>query len=164
MASATSLTGRTSALSALRVDVEHQQPTADPHERQRGRIGRSEPEAVPRPQDVRGDRARFLGSVHGASRFFTSEQRAAEYWDVVRSQYGSRWAEFLADTLLGGVASRGPSLGSASFERLVTFCVLLGQRGLAQELVEEMVTRALELVSPVVLPVPGWVQLPQETP
>jgi hypothetical protein len=100
---------------------------------------------------------RAYRELNGWSRYFASDERAAEYWEEVKKHYGGRWAEILGDTILGGIASRGPAVGSASFERLVAFCVTMGQRDLAHELVEEMVTRALELVSPVSLPVPEWV-------
>ena len=80
-----------------------------------------------------------------------------KYWDAVKAHYPTRWAEFLGDTILGDTALRGTALGHFTFERLVLYCLMMGQRHLAGQLVEEMVNRSLELVSPLQLPTPGWV-------
>jgi hypothetical protein len=101
---------------------------------------------------------RAYRELNGWNRFVASEERASKYWVIVKANYPTKWAEFLADTILGDVASRGPALGYASFQRLVAYCMMMGQRRLAGEFVEEMVRRSLELVSPLTFPTPGWVR------
>jgi hypothetical protein len=99
--------------------------------------------------------------LNGWNTYGSSEERASKYWNAVKRHYPSRWAEFLGDTILGDVESRRPAFGSASFERVVSYCMMMGQRQLAGELVEEMVKSSLELVSPLTFPTPGWV-LPEQ--
>ena len=60
------------------------------------------------------------------------------------------------DSVLHGRPGSGQSIGHGSYVRLIKYCLFMGQGGLAERLVQTMVTRALELVSPVTLPRPDW--------
>ena len=100
---------------------------------------------------------RAYREANGWNRFGASNEQALKYWDAVKAHYPTRWAEFLGNTILGDTALRGTALGHFTFERLVLYCLMMGQRHLAGQLVEEMVNRSLELVSPLQLPTPGWV-------
>jgi hypothetical protein len=100
---------------------------------------------------------RAYRELNGWNKFVASEPQASKYWEVVKAHYSTRWADFLGDTILGDIALRGPTLGSGSFKRLVSYCMMMGQRQLAGQLVEEMVKRSLELVSALQFPTPGWV-------
>jgi hypothetical protein len=104
-----------------------------------------------------GHLVRTYREAHGWNRFWASSGSASGYWQAVKAHYAARWAEFLGDTLLGETASREPALGSGTFDRLVKHCEMMGQRELGGQLVEEMVDRSLELVSPLQLPTPRWV-------
>lgn len=90
------------------------------------------------------------------SRFWASDEQASKYWEAVKTHYPTHWARFLADTILENTASGGPALGHDAFKRLVLYCLMMGQRSLASQLVETMVNGSLELVSPLQLAIPGW--------
>jgi AAA ATPase domain len=99
---------------------------------------------------------RAYQDASGWNRFWVSKERVSKYWDEVRTHYPARWADFLSETLLGNTESRDPNLGHFAFERLILYCLTMGQQHLADQLVDEMVTRSLEFVSPIQFPTPAW--------
>jgi hypothetical protein len=106
---------------------------------------------------------RAYREAHGWNTYWASNELASNYWDEVRTHHPTQWANFLSDTIIEDSPSRGAGLGHSTFERLVMYCMLMGQRKLAGQLVEEMVNRSLELVSPLQFPTPGWVSPEQST-
>lgn len=94
---------------------------------------------------------------HGWSRYRLNEETAAERWQVVWDHHPQNWYDFLRDTLLSDEPRLGRFVGHDSFGRVVRYLLLVGQRELARQLIDEMVKRSLELVSPLTFKAPGWV-------
>jgi hypothetical protein len=100
-----------------------------------------------------------------ASWYWTSvpEGEVTPLWEEVRVHYRRGWLVFLRETIrrFGTVANpaepwRGTSFGHGGFERLVKFCLAIGERGLALEVAESVVNHSLEYVSPLRFPPLPW--------
>jgi hypothetical protein len=76
---------------------------------------------------------------------------------LIKRHYPDRWREFLQLTLVQAPTWLTSSFSHGGFRRLIEYCLLMGQRDLAQSLIDQMVERSLELVSMLLLPTPEWV-------
>ena len=92
-------------------------------------------------------------------------------WDEVRLHYRRQWLTFLRDTIrqYGSIETpsepwRGTSFGHGGFERLVKYCLALGERDRAFEVAESIVRHSLEYLTPLRFPTPSWIPAKQEGP
>lgn len=90
---------------------------------------------------------------HGWSHYFTSKEKAANRWQIVKQHYRDRWFDFIKDTVTYGE----PSIDRLSILRIVEYCLLMDQPQLATSIMEKVVDTALDFVSPIALPQPGWI-------
>jgi hypothetical protein len=87
--------------------------------------------------------------------YYYPKEEAERRWEHIRRLYPERWYDFLHDTL-DETVQRYASIGHDLFARIIEYCLLMGQPALAREIIDVLVSGALELVSPVVLPIPSW--------
>jgi len=94
---------------------------------------------------------------NGWNWYLSRQDEAEQRWRMLKQYYPEKWQAFLQDTLLQMPLWRSGSFSHMEFRRLIEYCLFMGQRDLAQRLVEQMVKRSLELVSMLPLPTPDWV-------
>ena len=94
---------------------------------------------------------------HGWIRYSSAEERAVRRWEVVKEYHHDRWFDFMSETICHGELWKGHSIGHSSYVRLVKYCLFMGQKKLAENLLQAIVTAGLEILSPVTLPTPAWV-------
>jgi hypothetical protein len=99
---------------------------------------------------------------HGWSTYFTAKEEAIKRWEIVRSQYSTKWLQFLMDSL-GPRSDQSPNafvVSSVGVLRVVEYLIHVDQLAQARELAEHLVTVSLELTVPVTLPIPDWAVAP----
>ena len=91
-------------------------------------------------------------------RLFTHKEEAVRRWEIIRKRYPDRWFRFIQDTMTStyGKPWRGLTV-HGQFARLVEYCLFMDQPELAKQVSEQVIASILELVSPLTLPTPGWV-------
>jgi hypothetical protein len=82
--------------------------------------------------------------------------RASRRWEIVRSSYPDRWLDFMTESLKIEDKYSLAHFGKDRFQRMISYCIFMDKKDLAEKLMETAVGFALELVSPIQLPVPGW--------
>lgn len=95
---------------------------------------------------------------YGWSRYFTYKEEALRRWRIVKNHYPDRWFSFLQDTMKAtyGEPWRGLTIYDR-FVRLIEYCLFMGQTESAKQISEQVIAGTLELVSPLLLPTPEWV-------
>jgi len=93
------------------------------------------------------------------NRYSTREESAVQRWELVKRLYPNRWFDFFKDSIASeyGDPWHDLWLSHHRFARLVNYCLLMGQREVAQQVAAQMIASSLELVSPLRLPTPAWV-------
>jgi len=95
----------------------------------------------------------------GWSRNYTSENEAIRRWKIVKQDYPDKWLDFIKDTMK---SAYGNELNFSVHERvvrLVKYCIFMEQIDLAKQIAEQVVASVLELVSPINLPIPEWLDI-----
>ncbi len=95
----------------------------------------------------------------GWSRYYTSEDEAIRRWEIIKQDYPDKWFDFIKDTMK---SVYGNELNFSVHERvvrLVKYSIFMGQIDLAKKIAEQVVKSVLELVSPIDLPVPEWLDV-----
>lgn len=97
------------------------------------------------------------GRNNGWRKYWGPREYAVQRWEIVKQRYPERWFEFLVESMrLEDEIARAP-FGKEKIQRIVQYCIFMGQPEMARE-IGEIVTRFVsELVSPLDLPRPGWV-------
>lgn len=98
----------------------------------------------------------------GWSRYYTDEDEAIRRWEIVKRNYPDKWLEFIKDTMK---SIFGNELNFSIHERvvrLVKYCIFMGQIDLAKKIAEQVVASVLELVSPIDLPMPEWLDMNEQ--
>ena len=93
---------------------------------------------------------------HGWRSYWTAADKARERWKIVKARYPERWFEFLQDTIHDRGSRGSIAVGHGTFERMVEYCLFMDQLDMARGIVERTISLALQLVSPLSLPVPEW--------
>jgi hypothetical protein len=97
-------------------------------------------------------------TMHGWDQYFASKERATRRWEIVRKYYPDRWFQFIQDTMRSRHGEPWRNLTCYErFVRLVGYCFFMEQSDLAKEVAEQVINSTLELVSPLKLPIPDWV-------
>lgn len=97
---------------------------------------------------------------YGWDEYMTRRENATHRWKYVRDLYRDKWFEFLATTLVPKYREdRGIFVYPRMFGRIVDYCLFMGHTELAKHVTSQILDSALELVSSVDLPQPGWVPL-----
>ena len=94
----------------------------------------------------------------GWSRYY-SEDDAIRRWEIIKQDYLGKWLDFIKDTMK---SSYGDELNFSVHERLVRlvkYCIFMEKIDLAKKIAEQVVESVLELVSPIDLPVPEWLDV-----
>ena len=96
----------------------------------------------------------------GWARYFTQKESAAARWEEVKQRHPNKWFDFIRDSFVGDHAEtlHGVFISHHQVSRLVEYCLLLGQRELALEISEGLVRSAMEVVSPICLTEPEWLE------
>jgi len=94
---------------------------------------------------------------HGWNRFFHREEDTIRRWEAVRDHYSERWFAFVVDSIQrdSGEPWEGLSVTDAVL-RLTKYCVFMGRPQEAAQIAQQVVKSILELVSPLRLPNPTW--------
>lgn len=116
---------------------------------------------------TRGKNAAFPSLVkahterYGWGRYFYSKEEAIKRWKVVRQHYPDRWYQFVVDTM--GAEGEVPWEGFSVQDRvarLVEYLIFMKQPQLAADITRRITRTIVELVSPLRLPVPPWINEP----
>ena len=88
----------------------------------------------------------------GWSRYLTYKEESLRRWEIIKKHYSDQWFRFMQDTMKSAYGTV-----YEQFVRLVEYCLFMGQIELARQVSKQIVDSTLELVSPLMLPIPGWV-------
>jgi hypothetical protein len=105
---------------------------------------------------------KWLGAAHvdgyGWDEYMTRRDSAVQRWQYMKNLYNDRWFEFLATTLTPKYREeRGIVIYPRMFRRVIEYLLFMEQTEIAKNVTRQMIASALELVSPLNLPQPGWV-------
>jgi len=95
----------------------------------------------------------------GWTRYFYKTEEAIERWEMIQRYYPERWYQFLKDTLRG--EHEEPWQGftvEGRITRIVQYCIFMKQKRLAKTIVDKLTAGILDLVSPLNIETPVWVQ------
>ena len=91
----------------------------------------------------------------GWQSYWSAEKRARERWEIVKALYPERWYQFFMDTVKDRKGRGKFAIGHGTIRRTVEYCLFMEQCDVAREIIERIEELALQLVSPLNLPVPG---------
>ena len=94
---------------------------------------------------------------NGWNWYLSNQNEVEQRWQILKQHYPDHWQGFLQQTLVQAPAWRQSSFSHWGFRRLIEYCLLMGQHDLARSLIDQMVARALELVSMLPLPALEWI-------
>lgn len=96
---------------------------------------------------------------YGWNRYWTSKDKATRRWEIVKRHYPDKWSDFIVDTSVSDRDVPWQRLGFYErFERLIEYCLVMGQTELARQITMKVMDVMSGLVSPLALPMPEWVQ------
>lgn len=95
-------------------------------------------------------------AAYGWYQYLSRREQTEQLWHSVKQLYAKKWFTFITDTIEQDKPWPGLTIGQGMIVRLVEYLLYMNQRDVAQQLIEHAVLAALELVSPVALPVPDW--------
>jgi hypothetical protein len=98
----------------------------------------------------------------GWTHYWSEEEKSRKWRGLLLQYYPDRKKQFLLDTLRTKGAQNEKKLGVVPFDwvRLIEFFIQCGDTEAARKMVNQMVSSASELVSPLSLPVPPWAIIP----
>lgn len=86
------------------------------------------------------------------------EEMSVKQMEMVKKYYPSKWLDFILETINSPSGEPWSRLNIYNrFPRLISYCILLGQTGVAEEITQIVINFAIDLISPLKLPVPEWV-------
>jgi hypothetical protein len=94
---------------------------------------------------------------NGWNWYLSRQNEVEQRWEMIKQHYPLRWKEFLQQTLIQAPSWRTIPFSHWGFRRLIEYCLFMDQHNLAQSLIDQMVTRSLELISMLPLSIPEWV-------
>lgn len=90
--------------------------------------------------------------------YLHSDEKIEFIWKEIKRLYPERWYDFIRDTAYSFYDTDEATIfGRDTVKRLVKYLLLMGQKELAKDVLEQAVRAVLELVSPVELPPVEWV-------
>jgi hypothetical protein len=97
------------------------------------------------------------GRNNGWRKHWGSRTNSLHRWEIVKQRYPKRWVEFLISSMaLEDDVTRAP-VGKERIQRMIQYCIFMGQHEMAKELAEVVTQFICELISPLTLALPGWV-------
>jgi len=98
---------------------------------------------------------------YGWDRYFSSREQALRRWQMVKEHYPDQWLGFIRDTMRHSYGEPWRDLSIYNrFVRLGEYCLFMRQTELARQVSGRVIASTAELVSPLSLPTPGWVNKP----
>ena len=95
---------------------------------------------------------------YGGNRYWTSKDKAVRRWEIVKQHYPDKWFDFIVNTSISDRDVPWQRLGFYErFERLIEYCLFMGQTELAKQTTTKVLGVVSGLVSPLALPMPEWV-------
>jgi len=95
----------------------------------------------------------------GWSRYYTSEDEAIRRWVIIKQDYPDKLFDFIKDTMKSVYGNELNFSVNERVVRLVKYFIFMEKTDLAKQIAEQVVTSVLELVSPISLPVPEWMEV-----
>lgn len=92
----------------------------------------------------------------GWQSYWSAAEKARERWKTVKELYPERWFQFLRDTIRDRNGRDKIAIGHGTIRRMVEYCLFMEQCDVARDIIERTDSLALQLVSPLNLPVPEW--------
>ena len=89
---------------------------------------------------------------HGWNHYYTEVNKSIKRWEIVRRTFSKQWFEFLART----VTLDKVSLDKLMLVRIVDYCFFMKKPELALAVTQQAVDTTLQLVSPIPMPHPNW--------
>lgn len=98
----------------------------------------------------------------GWAHYWSEEEKSRKWRNLLLQFYPDRKKQFLLDTLRtqGTQNENKLAIGPYNWVRLIEFFIQCGDINTAHDMVNQMVSSASELVSPLSLPVPPWATIP----
>jgi len=94
---------------------------------------------------------------YGWNLYWTRKEKAINRWNIVKNIYPDKWFDFIIDSLEPLIKKRW-GYSTDSFVRLVEYCFYMEKPELAKKIANQAVDSTLELVSPLELPEPEWLE------
>jgi hypothetical protein len=86
------------------------------------------------------------------------EEQSIKQLEMVKKYYPSKWLDFIVETIKSPSGEPWSRLNIYNrFPRLISYCILLGQTGVAEAITQIVIKFAIDLISPQKMSVPGWV-------
>jgi len=95
---------------------------------------------------------------HGWGRYWNTRDRSVRRWDAIKEHYPAKWYDFIVDTMISDPIIPWRRIGfHERFCWLIEYCVYQGHTDVATAVVRAVLGLVHELVSPITLPIPQWV-------
>lgn len=95
---------------------------------------------------------------HYGWRYYYAREDAVKRWEFIKKDYPERWYNFILDTIKAPYGAPWREVSAQDLlVRLVDYCIFMGQTKLAKQISEQVISSTLELLSPLNLPTPEWI-------
>lgn len=95
---------------------------------------------------------------HYGWRYYYGKEDAVKRWKIVKEVYPERWFDFILNTFKAPYGNPWREVSvHGILVRLVDYCIFIGETELAKRIAEQSISSVLELVSPLSLPIPEWI-------
>lgn len=95
----------------------------------------------------------------GWSKYYAREDEAILRWKIVKQDYPEKWLDFIKDTMKSAYGNELDFSIHERVVRLVKYSIFMNQIDLAKKIAGQVVTNVLELLSPIDLPRPEWLDI-----
>lgn len=96
---------------------------------------------------------------HGWNRYSSSDEKKKKYWNIIKIDYPNKWHQFLLETL--DPTKNIPWYQLSVFtnvKRINKFLIEIGEITASEQLLKQIVKSTIELVSPIHIPLPSWME------
>jgi hypothetical protein len=87
---------------------------------------------------------------------FSDKEQEIKRWAAIKKYYPDKWFQFIVDTLEPTINNRWRYFSAHIYYRLIEYCFYMQKPELAKAITRQAIVSAQELVSPIILPKPGW--------
>ena len=99
-----------------------------------------------------------IGSHDVWSYNWIGEEMSVKQMEMVKKYYPSKWLDFILETIKSPSGEPWSRLNIYNqFPRLISYCILLGQTGVAEDITQIVINFVIDLISPLKLSLPEWV-------
>jgi len=99
-----------------------------------------------------------IGSHDVWSYNWIGEEMSVKQMEMVKKYYPSKWLDFILETIKSPSGEPWSRLNIYNqFPRLISYCILLGQTGVAEDITQIVINFVIDLISPLKQSLPEWV-------